>query len=306
MARRLRRRLAQLRPRRDRRALLRRRLLPPTSRSTSRCSAPTPSPTPGSRTRTSRAPGRPRIAPPSSRAPRRSSPARRATPTARCSRTSGSSSSTTPLRARASSSGTCGTRRSDPRRGGLLLLVPPHPLPHGIVGHAVLPPHRRPARLRDLTQQPLVARPLHLSAPASPPRRFRTRNPPSEQCRCPAPCRLERHCAKSSTHEQDVAPGWVEGRGAVRVDDLKVLQPVVIGDAADVVEDQGHPADRCHGLTLTAELAPAASDLAAYKRSFRCAVGSRLDLRREFRRGPQPTATSEGHGSKWSTGSAGG
>jgi hypothetical protein len=32
----------------------------------------------------------------------------------------------------------------------------------------------------------------------------------------------------------------VESRGAVRAYDAKVLEPVIIGDTIDVVEDQGH------------------------------------------------------------------
>ena len=59
VARRLRRRLAQLRPRRDPGAVRRRRRPTPTTPTTSRCRAPRRSPTRGSRTRTSPARGRP-------------------------------------------------------------------------------------------------------------------------------------------------------------------------------------------------------------------------------------------------------
>jgi hypothetical protein len=47
----------------------------------------------------------------------------------------------------------------------------------------------------------------------------------------------------------------VQGRGAVRADDLQVLQTVVVADAADVIEDERH-SSAVPLLTLSAELVP--------------------------------------------------
>jgi hypothetical protein len=46
----------------------------------------------------------------------------------------------------------------------------------------------------------------------------------------------------------------LECRGTVRACDPKILEPIVIGDAVDVVKDQRHPRTT-PDLTLAAELA---------------------------------------------------
>src|SRR5215211_5173315 len=44
-----------------------------------------------------------------------------------------------------------------------LVLVPPNPLAHRVVTHAVAPPHGTPAHRGDLPLQPRVWRPIHLA-----------------------------------------------------------------------------------------------------------------------------------------------
>ena len=189
---------------------------------------------------------------------------------------------------------------ASPPRHGAFPLVGAHPLAHRVVAHPVLAPDRTPARRGHLRDELLIRRPLH------PPR---TRDRSSG--RGPSACRRRASssagaqssagtsCRSAGTPDPRATPVLapamrVERRRAVRADDPEVLEPVVVGDAVDVVEDQRHPPP-VPLLALPAELArarlepvvvepllelPALVRRAARRGSPRAAIGARAARRR--------------------------
>ena len=128
------------------------------------------------------------------------------------------------------------------RDGPCVPLVAPHPFAHGVVRYAVLRADRDPARARARSASSCsydgrvtLRRCGRLCAGSA---------DVSQQRRVQYCCSLEcRPVRAPRTHASTGAAGSAtavcgQRRSAVRTDDLQVLEPVVVCDAVDVVEDQ--------------------------------------------------------------------
>src|SRR5215208_7105900 len=140
-----------------------------------------------------------------------------------------------------------------------VVLVPPDPLAHGVVTHAVPPAHGTPAHRGDLPLQPRVWRPIHL-APLRP--RIRRPGTPRPACRAAvamghvsrSECLAASKAVTLTLDAVGPAAVGVERSCAVRAHDPEIVEPVVVVDAVDVIEDQAHRL-ALPLLALAAELA---------------------------------------------------
>src|SRR5262249_10188387 len=140
-----------------------------------------------------------------------------------------------------------------------LVLVPPDPLAHRVVGYAVLPADRHEAHRLEVGEQLFVGRTVDLAGlrmRASPGLVVTHSAIPRAVAMLAAARNEELPAVRAPALRELVLPTTmrVQRRGTVRANDPQVLDAVVVWHAVDVVEDQGH-ARPVPVLVLTTELA---------------------------------------------------